>query len=163
MSYSSFVKGCSPSLLPNPPFSFLPSILPCLRYPLPLLLPSCAVTAQQPGLDVSTCQRTGQHGEAELNAGSEPLCPALALGLVTWALGFVWACPLVDLLGVSQPTQSDCGLLGLDNVSISPFTYCSKVLPGLITTEQSLQNISIVTLVHLTSFFCINKYEYLNK
>lgn len=71
-------------------FSF-PSIHPSLSVLSPRLpLPSCAVTAQKPGLNVSTCHRTEHYGTAELNSGSQPRCPALeaGIGIVIGHMGF---------------------------------------------------------------------------
>lgn len=76
---------------------------------------------------------------AELNTGSEPLCPALeaSIGIVIGHMGFggvVLACPLVDLLGFSQPTQQvTVGFEDWTTFQLSPFTYCSKVVAKLIT------------------------------
>lgn len=116
-----------------------------------LLLPSCAVRAQKPGLNVSACHRTEHYGTAELNSGSEPHCPALeaGIGIVIGHMGFggvVLACPLVDLLGLSQPTQRmTVEFWDWTTFQLSPFTYCSKMVHELFTVEPSVQDILNVT------------------
>lgn len=73
---------------------------------------------------------------AELNTGSEPLGPALEV--CDWShrlwRGVVLACPLVDLLGLSQPTQRvTVEFWDWTTFQLSPFTYCSKMVHKLIT------------------------------
>lgn len=89
---------------------------------------------------------------AELNTGSEPLGPALeggigiAIGHMGLRGGVVLACPLVDLLGLSQPTQRvTVEFWDWTTFQLSPFTYCSKMVHNRITMEQSLRYILIVT------------------
>lgn len=146
MSLSPFSKGCSPpppasslpwslifslspsslhpSILPFLPPSLLPSLHPP---PPPPPLPTCAIATQQPGVGVSArhgTDRALRHGWAYLLAQSHrwpsPLALVWAFWLVTRGLGFVSACPLVDLLDWSQLLQRWTlgGLLGLSNISI---------------------------------------------
>lgn len=66
-----------------------------------------------------------------LGHAAQPWRRARPLWLVTWALAFVLACPLLDLLGLSQPTQRvTMGFWERTTFQLSPFTYCSKDVAG---------------------------------
>lgn len=127
-----------PTPVPSFLFSFHPSF-PSLSALSPRLpLPSCAVKAQQPGLDVWTCSRKEHYGRAALNTGSEPLCPALEASIaivighmgygVCISLSFGWSFGLA-----SAHTESDYGLLGLDSISIKSLYILQQIrAPSLL-------------------------------
>lgn len=127
MTLSPFSTGCSlsshlgPSLLSS---LLLPSILPRLRHP-PHVYHSHHVPEQRSSQDSMFGHASGRSITAwlswtlALSHATQPWRRVRPLWLVTWALGFVLALSFAWSFGlVPAHTESDCGLLGTDNISI---------------------------------------------